>query len=234
MALSGSSAGYFSTCPPASINVTLANGKTSGTITQGVQQNLITQITDTNGVLLTGMTLDYQSTEPIDISAAAGGAITASFPGVASVYAICQPPSCNQAPINVFGLYGTGLSIASNPVNITVPGTASEYVWFGAPGLSQYVVPVELLTGTVGSPARLPYVPNSMVMDQLGQNLYFGSTRELMIYSTFSNTLTKQDTSVPGVVLAVAPNNQSLLINDQVRQVFYLYSSSSGLSLIHI
>jgi len=230
VALSGSSAGYFSTCPPASINVTLANGKTSGTITQGVQQNLITQITDTNGVLLTGMTLDYQSTEPIDISAAAGGAITASFPGVASVYAICQPPSCNQAPINVFGLYGTGLSIASNPVNITVPGTASEYVWFGAPGLSQYVVPVELLTGTVGSPARLPYVPNSMVMDQLGQNLYFGSTRELMIYSTFSNTLTKQDTSVPGVVLAVAPNNQSLLINDQVRQVFYLYSSSSGVT----
>ena len=36
-----SSAGYFSTCPPASINVTL-NGSDAGTVTQGVTQNLVT------------------------------------------------------------------------------------------------------------------------------------------------------------------------------------------------
>ena len=44
-----SSAGYFSTCPPESISVTLANGSTSGTITQGVQQNLTTTVIDTKG-----------------------------------------------------------------------------------------------------------------------------------------------------------------------------------------
>ena len=75
---------------------------------------------------------------------------------------------------------------------------------------------------------RLPYVPNSMVMDQGGNSLYFGSPRELMIYSTASNSLTKQDTSSPGVVLAVSPNNQQLVINDQVRGLFYLYNTSSG------
>jgi hypothetical protein len=223
-----SSAGYFSTCPPASINVTLANGATSGTITQGVQQNLTTTVIDTAGNPITGLTLDYQSTDPIDISVGTTGGITTAFPGVASINAICQPSTCNPAPINVTGLNGTGLSISSNPVTITTPGTASDYVWFSSPGQSQYFVPVELLSGTVGSTVRLPYVPNSMVMDRNGNNLYFGSQHELMAYSAVSNSISKQDTSAPGVVLAVSPNNAQLLINDQIRQVFYLYSIAGG------
>jgi hypothetical protein len=227
----GSTAGYFSTCPPKSISVTLANGTTSGTITQGVTQNLVTTVTDTNGQTITGLTLDYQSTDPIDIAAGSGGAVTTSFPGQASVYAICQPSVCNPAPINVVGLNGTGLSVSSNAVNIRTPGTASDYVWFAAPGQSQYFVPIELLEGTVGSTVRLPYVPNSMIMDRTGSSLYFGSSRELMIFSTFSNTLTKQDPSVPGVVLAVAPNNTSLLINSQtnVSPTFYIYNSGGSI-----
>jgi hypothetical protein len=224
-----SSAGYFSTCPPKSISLTLANGQTSGTITQGVPQNLTTIVTDTNGKTISGLSLDYQSTDPIDISAGSGGAITTSFPGVATVYAICQPTTCNPAPINLFGLYGTGLSVSSNPVTITTPGTASDYLWFSAPGQSQYVVPVELLSGTVGAPVRLPYVPNSVQFDRLGINMYFGSQHELMIYNAGGNAVSKQDPSVPGVVLAVAPNASELLINDQLRQVFYLYTPTAGI-----
>jgi trimeric autotransporter adhesin len=231
VAQSGSSAGYFSTCPPQSISVALSNGSTTGTVTQGVQQNLTTSVIDTNGNPITGLTLDYQSTNPLDITAGAGGAITASFPGAASVYAICQPSTCSPSPINEVGAgNGTGLSISSNPVNITTPGTASSYMWFSAPGKSQYFVPIELLSATVGSTVRLPYVPNSMVMDQTGTNLYFGSSHELMIFGTASNALTKQDPTVPGVVLAVAPNNQTMLINDQVRQVFYIYATSGTVS----
>jgi hypothetical protein len=230
LAGSGSSAGYFSTCPPKSISVTLANGETSGTVTQGVTQNLTTSVIDTAGNPITGLSLVYQSTDPIDITAGSGGAITTNFPAVASVYAICQPTACNPAPINEIGLYGTGLSMTSNPVNITVPGTASDYVWFGAPGQSQYFVPIELLSGTVGSTVRLPYVPNSMVADRLGQDLYFGSSHELMVFSTLTNTVAKTDTTAPGVVLAVSPNNTTLLINDQERQLFYIYSASGGIT----
>ena len=223
---SGSSAGYFSTCPPASIQVTLANGADSGIITQGVQQNLVTTVKDTKGNTITGLTLDYQSTNPIDTTSSASGGITTNFPGTASLYAVCQPPTCNPSPINVVGLNNTGLSISSNPVTVTTPGTASAYVWFAAPGRSQYVVPIELLTGTPASTVRLPYVPNSMVMDQLGTNLYFGSAHELMIYSTSTNAISKEDPTVPGVVLAVSPNNSQLLINDPIRQVFYIYNTS--------
>jgi hypothetical protein len=69
-----------------------------------------------------------------------------------------------------------------------------------------------------------------MVMDRNGTDLYFGSPHELMFYSTNTNTLSKQDTGAPGVVLAVSPNNAQLIINDQVRQVFYLYTIASGTS----
>jgi len=228
---SGSSAGYFSTCSPQSISVTLANGSKTGIVTQGVQQNLTTTVIDTLGNPITGLSLDYQSTNPLDITAGAGGAINAAFPGAASVYAICQPATCNPSPINEVGAgNGSGLSISSNPVNITTPGTASSYMWFSAPGKSQYFVPIELLSGAVGSTVRLPYVPNSMVMDQTGANLYFGSSHELMVYTTTSNALSRQDPNVPGVVLAVAPNNQTLLINDQVRQVFYIYAATGTIS----
>jgi hypothetical protein len=69
-----------------------------------------------------------------------------------------------------------------------------------------------------------------MLMDQTGTSLYFGSSHELMVYSTATNTLSKEDVTVPGVVLAVAPNAQTVLINDQSRHVFYLYATTSGLT----
>jgi hypothetical protein len=229
VANSGSSAGYFSTCSPKSIVVNL-NGSTTGTVTKGVTQNLTTTITDTRDQTITGLSLDYQSTNPLDISVASGGAVTASYPGEASVFAVCQPSTCNPSPTNKIGVYGTGLPISSNAVTITTPGTASSYVWFAAPGKSQYFIPVELLSGTVGSTVRLPYVPNSMVMDKTGASLYFGSSRELMVYTASSNSLSKEDSSVPGVVLAVAPDNSSVLINDQTRNIFYIYNTSGTIT----
>ncbi len=246
LSTSGSSAGFFSTCPPKSISVTLANGATTGTITQGVTQNLVTKVLDTNvdpvygcppsstnptgGCPITGMTLTYQSTDPADISVSGGGTISTTFPGVASVYAVCEPSGCNPAPIYDIGLFGTGLPITSNPVTVTVPGAPTDYLWFGAPGQSQYIFPLDLLTGTVGASARLPYVPNSMVMDPLGNSIYLGSPHELMIFSTSSDSVTAQNSNVPGVVLAVSPDASTIIVNDQERQIFYLVSSSGGSS----
>ena len=232
---SGASAGFFTTCPPRTISVTL-NGNTNATVTQGVTQNLTTTVYDTNvtvcpplGCEITGLTLDYQSTNPLDISVGTSGSVVPSFPGAASVYAICQPATCNPSPINQVGLFGSGLSISSNALNINTPGTASSYVWFAAPGQSQYFVPYDLVGNRLGSTVRLPYVPNSMVMDKIGSTLYFGSSHALMAFSTSSDSLNgTPNTAVPGVVLAVAPNDQLILINDQVRRVFYIYNPSGS------
>jgi hypothetical protein len=203
------------------------NGGTSGTVTQGVTQNLVTTITDTNGNTIQGLTLAYQSTNPLDISVGSGGAVTANFAGQATIYAVCQPQSCNPSPIDKVGVNLTGTSVTSNPVTITTPGLASDYIWMASPQ-SQYFIPVELISGTVGSTVKMPYFPNSMVLDRTGTNLYFGSTHELMIYTATTNILTKEDPNVPGVVLAASPTNQQILINDPIRQVFYLYAPSGG------
>ncbi|WP_420238581.1 hypothetical protein ACOBR2_02955 [Telmatobacter bradus] len=224
---SASSAGDFSTCPPKSIALTTASGKTTASITQGATQSLTTTITDTTGATITGLSLDYQSTNPADISVSSGS-VSTTYPGAASVYAVCQPSTCNPTPDTEIGLYGTGLSLASNAVNITVPGTASEYVWFGAPGQSQDFVSIDMTTGNAGSTVRLPYVPNSMLMDQDGSSLYFGSYYELMIYSTSTNGITKQDANVPGVVLSVSPSSSYALINDQTKGYLYLYNVSAA------
>jgi sugar lactone lactonase YvrE len=225
---SGASAGYFTTCPPKSISLTL-NGSTSATVTQGVTQNMVTTVLDTNGLPISGLTLDYQSTNQLDISVGSTGGVLPAFPGQASVYAICQPGTCNPAPINQVGSFGTGLPISSNAVNINTPGTASSYVWFGAPGQSQYFVPYDLVGNRLGSTVRLPYVPNSMVMDKTGTTIYFGSSHALMTFGTATDSMNgTPNTSVPGVVLAVSPNNQQVLVNDQTRRVFYLYNTSGS------
>jgi hypothetical protein len=227
---SGSSAGYFSTCPPKSISVTV-NGSTTATVTQGVTQNLLTTVLDTNNQPITGLTLLYESTNPLDISVGGAGSIVPSFPGATSVYAICEPAACNPSPINQIGLFGTGLSISSNAVDITTPGTASSYVWFSAPGQSQYFVPYDLVGNSLGSTVRLPYVPNSMVMDQLGSTLYFGSSHALMTFSTLTDALAgTPNTALPGVVLAVSPNNHQVLINDPVRRVFYIFNTTGSVA----
>jgi hypothetical protein len=228
IAKTGSSAGFFTTCPPQSISLTTANGGLSENVTQGVTQDLVTTITDTQGKPLTGIALTYQSTDGADISVGGSGAISPLFPGVASITAICQPPYCNPAPFNQTGLFGTGLPISSNPVTITTPGTASDYVWFAAPGQSQYLYTMDLLTGATGATSRLPYVPNSALMSPDGGALFFGSSHGLMTFATDSASQITQDASAPGVALAISPDGSMVLVNDQQRGVFNIINASGG------
>jgi hypothetical protein len=221
-----SAAGYFYTCPPKSIALSI-NGGTSAEVKPGSPQNIAAVITDTKGATLNGLSLDYTSTQPQDISVSASGQVTALFPGAATITAICQPTSCNPAPINQIGYSGTGTPVVSNTLSVTAPGQSSNLLWM-ASTQSQFFSSVDLTNGTPGSPVKLPYLPNSMVLDQAGNNLYFGSYRELMVYSATTSGLSKQDASVPGVVLAVSPDSTTVVIDDQVRQVIYLYTSSTG------
>ena len=223
---SGSAAGYFYTCPPKSIALSI-NGSDTAVVKPSAPQNITGVITDTNGEVLNGLTLDYASTQPQEIAVSAAGQVSSTFPSETAITAICQPATCNPAPVSQIGVFGTGLPIVSNTLSVSSPGRSSNYLWM-ASTQSQFFSAIDLTTGTPGSPVRLPYPPNSMVLDQGGTNLYFGSYRELMIYSAVTNTLGKEDTSVPGVVLAVSPDSSTVVINDQLRQVIYLYTSSSG------
>lgn len=230
IANAGSSAGFFSTCPPTKISLTVpgASNPTNATVTQNFTQALTATATDKNGTVLTGLTLTYQSTQP-NIIPVGSGTVTPAFPGAAAITAICQPPSCNPSPLNQIGLFSNGTPVSSNSVNITTPGTSSTLLYI-ASTKSRYLVPIDFTNTSVGPPSKvlLPYIPNSMVISQDGSTIYMGSSTELMTFTATNNSVSKEDPTVSGKVLAVSPDGTTVVISDPVRQLIYLYSSSSG------
>jgi trimeric autotransporter adhesin len=228
IAQTSSNAGYFYTCPPAKIALSVAStGATSASVTLNTPLSLTATVTDVNNNVINGLALSYVSTNPGSIAVSSAGAVTASFPSNSAITAICQPTTCNPAPINEMGTLGTGVPAISNFVQIASPGKNSNYIWVSSPG-SPYFVPIDLSTGTIGTQIKLPYSPNSMVLDPTGTTLYFGSYHELMSYTAATNSLASETTSIPGVVLAASPTNSSVVVNDQLRGVLYLYTPSSG------
>jgi trimeric autotransporter adhesin len=227
IAQTSSNAGYFYTCPPAKIALSVAStGATSASITLNTPLSLTATVTDVNNNVINGLALSYVSTNPGSIAVSSAGAVTASFPSNSAITAICQPTTCNPAPINEMGTLGTGVPAISNFVQIASPGKNSTYIWVSSPG-SPYFVPIDLSTGTIGTQIKLPYSPNSMVLDPTGTTLYFGSYHELMTYSAATNSLASEVTGIPGVVLAVSPTNSAVVVNDQLRGVIYLYTPTT-------
>jgi len=221
-----SAAGFFSTCPPQTIALSL-NGSTSGTVTTSSPQTIVSTVTDSKGAIITGLPLTYASTEPQNLTVSSTGQVTAKFPSHATVTGVCQPPDCNPAPVNLIGTLGNGMPVAGNIVSVNSPGRSSNRIWM-ASSQSPYFSEVDLLTGGAASPVRMPYTPNSMIADQAGDSLFFGSYHELMIYGTAANTLSKEVPAVPGVVIAVSPTGSTVVVNDQLRQVIYVYTATSG------
>jgi hypothetical protein len=224
-----SSAGFFSTCPPASITLTTP-GSTANpvVVNQNNPQPLVASAIDTNGVPLTGLNLEYVSTAPTTIPASLGGTVTPPLAGAASISVVCQPPNCNMSSYNQIGLFGNGKPVTSNSVNITAPGTNSTVLYM-ASTQSQYMVQIDFTTSVLGQPYLLPYEPNSMVISNDGSTIYMGSSTGLMVVNAVNTlSITRTDPSSPGNVLAISPNGDILVLSDPVRQIISLNSSAGG------
>ncbi len=228
----GSSAGFFATCPPTSIALSVpgpsgSSSATSVIVNPNNVQPINSIVMDKNGTILTGLALEFESTTPTTIPAVAAGTVTPTFPGAAAITAVCQPPSCNPSPFNQIGLFGNGKPVTSNPVTVIAPGPNSTNLYIASTN-SLYLVPVDFTQPQIGAPIRLPYQPNSMVISTDGASVYMGSSYELMTYSPISNSVTAQDPTVNGSVLAVSPDGTTVVITDPIRQFVYLYNPASG------
>ncbi len=230
----GSSAGFFSTCPPKTITLNAPNsvvgpgGVAAVTVNQNNTLPITAVVTDTNDAPLTGLALTFVSTTPTTLPSGGAGTVTPIFPGSGSVTAVCQPPACNPSPLNQVGLFGNGKPVTSNNIVVNTPGTNSS-ILYAASTQSLYFVAVDLTTSTTGAPVRLPYVPNSMVISNDGSTIYLGSSTELMVVSAQSSALSREDLTLPGTVLAVSPDNSTLVITDPNRQTVSLASAAGGL-----
>ena len=227
-----SSAGYFSTCPPASIALAAPGALTSGTptnpvvVNQNNPQPLQTTVLDTKGNPITGMTVEYESTSPTTIPA--GSSVAPILAGAASLSAVCQPPNCNSSAYNQIGLFGNGLPITSNSINLTAPGTNSTVLYM-ASTQSLYVGSRDFTQTGLAQPFLLPYLPNSMVITNDGSTIYMGSATALMALNAVNTlAITRTDPTSPGTVLAVSPDGSMIVISDPVKQVTTLESSSGS------
>lgn len=222
----GSSAGTFTTCPPASISLSgPGNTGTNLTVNLHTPRQLQAKVIDVKGNPIDGLGLTYTSTLPLEIPVSTStGSVNPAFPSSASVTAACLPPTCNPSPYAQIGFLGTGKPVYSNAVQIHTPGTDSSILYLASTESPSFTV-IDFTNATSGTATRLPFVPNSMVLSQDGSTLYFGNSTELMTVSTVTNTLIDQNLNVPGTVLAVSPDNTQLIISDPSRGVFYLYST---------
>jgi hypothetical protein len=219
-------AGYFATCPPASINLfDPSSSSNSINVAVNTLQPLTATVLDTNGNVITGLSLEYNSTTPQTIPAAVGS-VTPLFPGSANITAVCLPGTCNPAPSNQIGLYGSGKAITSNAITINTPGTSSTVVYMGST-TSNYVAFRDYTTNQTSTLIKLPYTPNSMVMNQAGTEIYFGSPFGMFSLATASNTVSAANQLIPGVVLSVSPDGSTVVVTDPTRQTVSLVSTST-------
>jgi hypothetical protein len=169
------------------------------------------------------------------------GTVTAgSAGGAATVIASCTPPACNagikpslpiypQAALS-FNVHNTSPTVASPAVYATTTGCADPLVNPSGAACTPGMVPITQASSTAqfaaGTPVALPSSPNSLIYDVRGANAYLGvdsgnfGQQGLMIFS--SSTPTKV-TSAPGKVLAVSPDQSSVIVSDTVdtpNQVF--------------
>ena len=202
IANSTSTAGLISVCPPRSITINTPNAANGAvTVNPNNTEPITATVLDVNGVSLTGLNLTFTSTTPVAAPASSVG-IAPVFPGTAAINAFCLPPSCNPSPYGNVGLLGSTDSI--------------------------YLVPVDLTTGVVPSPIRLPFTPNSMVLSQNGSTIFMGSPFALMTFTTSSNTISGTNTALQGTVLTVSPDSSTVVISDSTRNQITLYNSAAS------
>jgi len=219
-----SAVGFFSTCPPKSIVLT-ANGST-GPVNQNLNNDLPFNATvlDTAGNTITGLSLEYNSTNQQTIPTSSN-TITPVFPGTANITAVCNPGTCNPSSFSQIGYLGNGVPLTSNGITVNAAGTSSTVLYIGSTQ-SQYLYPIDFTTNQPGSQLKLPYVPNSMVINEAGTTIYLGSPQALMTVSATNNTLTSTNTTIVGPVLTVSPDSSTIVTTDPNKKTISIISAS--------
>jgi hypothetical protein len=212
----------YVTCPAVEILVHDAgSSSTSFTLSKATTQPLTADVYDSTGQYIKPM-LTWGSSSSASVTVATGtvgnnpATITAVAPGTASITASCSYPNCNR---------GVPPQYSYNVVTATVTGATSTTV-FAASTNSTMLVPISSSTNAAGTAVTLPYLPNSMMTDPAGANLYLGSASGLMVVNIASTAVTTQP--IPGTIIAISPDSNYMLISDTVNNVVYYYSLVSA------
>lgn len=215
----------YETCRVAGIKVKgTETGETSFTLNPGDAKSLTADLVDSMGQTVV-TNVNWGSTSPAAASVAPltsvgpnAGAVTAHVGGTAFISAICSDP-CNR---------GLPAYYSQNVVTITVTSPAATTV-YAANTNSTQLVPINTSTNAAGTAITLPAVPNSIMADALGQNVYLGSSRVLMGVNVSTGAVTSY--AVPGKVVAITNDGNYVLVSDpNSNTTFYVHVAAGMLA----
>lgn len=242
---------YFETCRVQSINLQVGNAETNTTFaSSGTASVTVTPtVVDRLGYTLTNPPLTWTSLSPVIGQAGNTGDVTTSkTPGAVGIVASCKPPSCNVnapgvTPINP--VYSSTLSptgsgqFEGTPIIGTVSGPAvnsNAYVTTtecdtaaGTPvtGCQPLLYPISTSNNVVSSSVVLPSSPNSFVFTPTGTKAFLGSRGGLMVF-TPGNSTVPQSTNIPGKVLAISLDGNTIIVSDTVSEPNQVYIVGVG------
>ena len=165
----------------------------------------------------TGITLTYNSSNPLSSSVSTGGLVTAASAGTSAIVASCTPPTCNS---------GVNYPIYSNVVVGTVTGSTASTVYAGST-TSTTLATIDTGTNITGTSVTLPSNPNSILFNRAGTKAYIGSTSGLIIYDPVAGTVV-QSAVLPGKVLAVSPDGKKVIESDVPDGKVFVYDTGAN------
>lgn len=212
---------------------------------------------DTLGVTLTNPPLTWSSSNPEVASfssttnSTGNNSITArANAGGTDITASCTPPTCNIGVLPGLPVYASGgnLPIAGQPVgpqafgvisaNITPTKIPTYSAWAATTqcnnGLNcqSYAFLVAPGTNPIGPSALMSRTPNSMMFNQQGQRIYFGSHQGLMYLDVgasspavvpVSAASTPCNVALCGKVLAISPDGNRVVVSDTITDPHQVY-----------
>ncbi len=222
----------FITCPVSSIQIADSTAATVSpsplasaatvTLTPTIKdsRNNTVALNDAAGVAI--FSLFWNSSQPSVASAGGTGVVTANAStGTSSVIASCTPPSCNA---------GLG-AVYSNVYVTNVTGTVTTrtvYIGSMTPTAGLTLLPMNTSDGTFGTAITLGDVPNSMMFDPAGNNLYIGTNTGLIILAAGGTTASTVGTGIPGKILAISPDSGTVIISNTATSQVFIYSVNGG------
>ena len=215
----------FTTCPVAKISVHVSGSTaTTGTLTTGGKLQLVADVFDSKGICLTcsttntGLTVSWLNDQPLSLSVDGTGLITAlSPPGAGDITAGCIPSAgCNLGLGPVYGNLATVRNSGTENPTVVVTGKGTTTL-----------VAIDTAANTVGSPVTLPFTPNSLLVNNLGQDGLLGSSTALMAYNVSNNTAS-QTAAAPGSVLAISPDLATAMMFDPSHNTLQVVSVNAS------
>ena len=213
----------YLTCPVSYIVVhsSTNNNVTNFTLNTGNTLPIVANVYDTNNQpiappVIWSSSVPATATVAVSTTSNNEATMTAVAPGTTVITATCSYPACNKLVPAQYDL---------NVGTLTVSGTTNSTV-YAASTISTMLVPINTTTNAVGTAITLPFVPNSILADPAGTNVYLGSSSGLMIVNVSTGAVTLD--VLGASLVAIAPNSNYLVATNAASNTIQYFNLTNG------